>query len=90
MIVSIRHSILKSLFEKGTVAGITRQQKDTLLLWLSAIHAAKDLKDLTIPQVSTIEEQHGSYRLSVYELGIFSFRFADGEMRQLNYHNDQK
>jgi plasmid maintenance system killer protein len=48
MIVSIRHSVLKSLFEKGTAAGISRELKDYLLLWLSVIHAAKDLRDLSI------------------------------------------
>jgi plasmid maintenance system killer protein len=90
MIVSIRHSVLKSLFEKGTAAGISRELKDYLLLWLSVIHAAKDLRDLSISQVSILEEGKNSYRLRVHGVGTFTFRFIDGEIRQLNYHKDQK
>jgi plasmid maintenance system killer protein len=90
MIVSIRHSVLKSLFEKGTAAGISRELKDYLLLWLTVIHAAKDLRDLSISQVSILEEGKSSYRLRVHGLGTFSFRFIDGEIRQLNYKQDQK
>jgi plasmid maintenance system killer protein len=90
MIVSIRHSVLKSLFEKGTAAGISRELKDYLLLWLTVIHAAKDLRDLSIWQVSILEEDKNSYRLRVHGLGTFSFRFIDGEIRQLNYKQDQK
>jgi plasmid maintenance system killer protein len=90
MIVSIRHSVLKSLFEKGTAAGISRELKDYLLLWLTVIHAAKDLRDLSISQVSILEEDKNSYRLRVHGLGTFSFRFIDGEIRQLNYKQDQK
>jgi plasmid maintenance system killer protein len=90
MIVSIRHSVLKSLFEKGTAAGISRELKDYLLLWLTVIHAAKDLRDLSISQVSILEEGKSSYRLRVHGLGTFSFRFIDGEIRQLNYNQDQK
>ena len=86
MIVSIRHSVLKSLFEKGTAAGISRELKEYLLLWLSVIHAAKDLKDLSISQVSILEEDKNSWRLKVHGVGTFSFRFIDGEIRQLNYH----
>jgi len=85
MIVSIRHSALKSLFEKGAAVGISRELKDVLLLWLSIIHAAKDLKDLSIKDVSMIEKASDSYRLRVHGVGIFSFRFVDGEIRQLSY-----
>ena len=88
MIVSIRHSVLKSLFEKGTASGISRELKDYLLLWLSVIHAAKDLRDLSISQVSILEEDKNSYRLRVHGVGTFSFRFVDGEIRQLNYRQD--
>jgi plasmid maintenance system killer protein len=90
MIVSIRHSVLKNLFEKGTAAGISRELKDYLLLWLSVIHAAKDLRDLSISQVSILEEDKNSCRLRVHGVGTFTFRFIDGEIRQLNYHQDQK
>jgi plasmid maintenance system killer protein len=90
MIVSIRHSVLKSLFEKGTAAGISRELKEYLLLWLSVIHAAKDLRDLSISQVSILEEDKNSYRLRIYGVGTFSFRFIDGEIRQLNYHDDKQ
>ncbi len=89
MIVSIRHSVLKSLFEKGTASGLSRELKDYLLLWLSVIHAAKDLHDLSISQISILEENKNSYRLRVYGLGTFSFRFIEGEIRQLNYKQDQ-
>ena len=88
MIVSIRHSILKNLFERGTATGISRDLKDYLLLWLSVIHAAKDLDDLSISQVSILEGDNKSYRLRVHGLGTFSFRFIDGEIRQLNYKDD--
>ena len=90
MIVSIRHSVLKSLFEKGTATGISRELKEYLLLWLSVIHAAKDLRDLSISQVSILEDDNNGYRLKVHGLGTFSFRFIDGEIRQLNYKQDQK
>jgi plasmid maintenance system killer protein len=89
MIVSIRHSVLKSLFEKGTASGLSRELKDYLLLWLSVIHAAKDLDDLSISQISILEENKNSYRLRVFGLGTFSFRFIEGEIRQLNYKQDQ-
>ena len=89
MIVSIRHSVLKSLFEKGTASGISRELKDYLLLWLSVIHSAKDLKDLSIAKVSTLKEESGSYQLHIHGVGTFSFRFVDGEIRQLNYKQDQ-
>lgn len=89
MIVSIRHSLLKSLFERGTASGISRELKDYLLLWLSVIHAAKDPKDLSITNVSMLKEDHGSYQLHVDGVGTFSFRFVDGEIRQLNYKQDQ-
>lgn len=90
MIVSIRHSVLKNLFEKGTAAGLSKELKDYLLLWLSVIHAAKDLRDLSISQVSILEENKNSYRLRVHGVGTFTFRFVDGEIRQLNYQQDQK
>ena len=85
MIVSIRHTVLKSLFEKGTAPGLPRELKDSLLLWLSVIHAAKDVSDLSIKNISILEESSTSYRLTVQDVGIFSFRFVDGEIRQLNY-----
>jgi len=88
MIVSIRHSVLKNLFEKGTAAGISRELKEFLLLWLSVIHAAKDLRDLSIKNVSILKEDATSYRLTVHGVGTFSFRFVDGEIRQLNYKDD--
>jgi len=59
------------------------------LLWLSVIHAAKELKDLSIANVSLLEEDKGNYRLHVQGVGTFSFRFVDGEIRQLNYKQDQ-
>jgi len=90
MIVSVRHRILKSLFEKGTASGISRELKDSLLLWLSVMHAAKDLRDLSIVAVSILEKEHSSYRLRVQGVGMFSFRFMDGEIRQLNYKQDPK
>jgi len=89
MIVSIRHSVLKSLFEKGTARGISRELKAHLLLWLSVIHAAKALRDLSIAQVSILEESKSSCRLTVHGLGTFSFRFVKGEIRELNYRQDQ-
>ena len=88
MIVSIRHSILKSLFEKGKASGISRELKDFLLLWLSVIHAANDLRDLSIKNISILEERSNSYRLKVHGVGTFSFRFIDGEIRQLDYKDD--
>jgi plasmid maintenance system killer protein len=88
MIVSIRHSILKSLFEKGIAAGISRELKDFLLLWLSVIHAANDLRDLSIKNISILEEGINSYRLKVHGVGTFSFRFIDGEIRQLDYKQE--
>ena len=88
MIVSIRHSILKSLFEKGAAAGISRELKHYLLLWLSVIHAAKDVDDLSVSEVSVLEGDKNSYRLIVHGLGTFSFRFVDGEIRQLNYKQE--
>ena len=88
MIVSIRHGVLKSLFEKGTAVGISRELKDFLLLWLSVIHAAKDLRDLSIKNISILEEGANNYRLKVHGLGTFSFRFIDGEIRQLDYRQD--
>ena len=88
MIVSIRHSVLKSLFEKGTAAGIPKELKDYLLLWLSVIHAAKDLRDLSISQVSVLEEDNSNCRLKVHGVGTFTFRFVDGEIRQLSYQDD--
>ena len=88
MIVSIRHSVLKSLFEKGTAAGISRELKDFLLLWLSVIHAANDLRDLSIKNISIFEEGSSSYRLKVHGVGTFSFRFIDGEIQQLDYKQE--
>jgi plasmid maintenance system killer protein len=88
MIVSIRHSVLKNLFEKGTASGLSKELKDYLLLWLSVIHAAKDLRDLSISQVSILEEDKNSYRLRVHGVGTFSFRFIDGEIRQLDYKQE--
>ncbi|MEJ1237437.1 hypothetical protein WBG78_04865 [Chryseolinea sp. T2] len=88
MIVSIRHSVLKSLFEKGTAAGASQELKDFLLLWLSAIHAAKDVRDLSIKNVSILEKGANSYRLKVHGVGTFSFRFIDGEIRQLDYKQE--
>jgi plasmid maintenance system killer protein len=88
MIVSIRHSVLKSLFEKGAATGISRELKHYLLLWLSVIHAAKDVDDLTVSEVSVLEGDKNSYRLIVHGLGTFSFRFVDGEIRQLNYKQE--
>jgi len=88
MIESIRHSILKSLFEKGTATGVSRELKDFLLLWLSVIHAANDLTDLSIKNTSILEEGVNSYRLKVHGVGIFSFRFIDGEIRQLDYKQE--
>ena len=90
MIVSIRHSVLKNLFEKGTAFGLSKELKEYLLLWLTVIHAAKDLRDLSISQVSILEEDKNSYRFRVHGVGTFSFRFIDGEIRQLNYKQDQK
>jgi len=88
MIVSIRHSVLKGLFEKGTAAGISRELKDFLLLWLSVIHAAKDLRDLSIKNIGILDEGTNSYRLKVHGVGTFSFRFIDGEIRQLDYKQE--
>lgn len=88
MIVSIRHSTLKSLFEKGSATGVSRELKDFLLLWLSVIHAAKDLRDLSIKNISILEEGADNYRLKVHGVGTFSFRFIDGEIRQLDYKDD--
>jgi len=90
MIVSIRHNVLKSLFERGTAAGISRELKDFLLLWLSVIHAAKDLRDLSIAHVSILEEENDSYRLTVHGAGTFTFRFVDEEIQQLNYQQEPK
>lgn len=90
MIVSVRHRILKSLFEKGTAPGISRELKDSLLLWLSVMHAAKDLHDLSIVHSSRLEKEKSSYRLHVEGIGIFSFRFADGDIQQLNYKQNLK
>ena len=88
MIVSIRHSILKSLFEKGTATGISRELKHFLLVWLSVIHAAKDLRDLSIKNISILEKGVNSYRLKVHGVGTFSFRLVDGEIRQLDYKQE--
>ena len=88
MIISIRHSVLKGLFEKGTAVGISRELKDFLLLWLSVIHAAKNLRDLSIKNISILDEGANSYRLKVHGVGTFSFRFIDGEIRQLDYRQD--
>ena len=85
MIASIRHTALKSLFEKGTASGMSRELKDFLLLWLSVIHAAKDLDDVSIKDISILEKGANSYRLKVHGVGTFSFRFIDGEIRQLDY-----
>ena len=90
MIVSIRHSVLKSLFEKGTARGLSRELKDYLMLWLSVIHAAKNPGDLSITQVSVLQENGDSCRLTVHGVGTFSFRFVKGEIRELNYRQDQK
>ncbi|HEY9044393.1 MAG TPA: hypothetical protein VIN08_00785 [Ohtaekwangia sp.] len=90
MIVSIRHSVLKSLFEKGTATGISRELKDSLLLWLSVIHAASAPRDLSISQVSILESNNDSYRLQVKGIGTFTFRFADGDIYQLNYKQEPK
>ena len=84
MVVSIRHSVLKSLFEKGTATGISRELKDLLLLWLSVIHAAKDLRDLSIKNISIVEKGVNSYRLKVHGVGTFTFRLVDGEIRRLD------
>lgn len=88
MIVSIRHSVLKDLFEKGTASGISGELKDFLLLWLSVIHAAKDLNDLSISNVSILEKDKNSCRLTVHGIGTFTFKFIDGEIRQMNYKED--
>ena len=88
MIVSIRHTALKSLFEKGTATGISRELKGFLLLWLSVIHAAKDLDDVSIKDISILEKGANSYRLKVHGVGTFSFRFIDGEIRQLDYKQE--
>src|SRR5688572_21719127 len=88
MIVSIRHSTLQSLFEKGTASGVSQELKDLLLLWLSVIHAAKDLRDLSIKNISILEKGVNSYRLKVHGVGNFSFRLVDGEIRQLDYKDD--
>jgi plasmid maintenance system killer protein len=90
MIVSIRHNVLKSLFERGTSSGISREMKDFLLLWLSVIHAAKDLRDLSIAHVSILEKENDSYRLTVHGAGNFTFRLVDGEIQQLNYQQEPK
>jgi len=90
MIVSVRHRILKSLFRKGTASGISRELKNSLLLWLSVMHAAKDLRDLSIVHISTLEKEKSSYRLHVKDIGTFSFRFADGDIQQLNYKQNPK
>jgi len=92
MIVSIRHSALQDLFEKGAASGMPRELKGYLLLWLSVIHATSDLRDLSISKVSTLSGEKGnnSYRLGVLGLGTFSFRFVDGEIRQLSYKQDPK
>ncbi len=88
MIVSIRHSVLKSLFEKGRAAGVSRELKDSLLLWLSVIHAAADVRDLSIKDISIVEASTNGCRLKVRGFGTFSFRFVDGEIRQLDYKDD--
>lgn len=88
MIVSIRHSALKGLFEKGTASGVSRELKDYLLLWLSVIHAARDLRDLSIKDISILDKGANSYRLKVHGVGTFSFRFVDGEIRQLDYKQE--
>ncbi|RAW02914.1 hypothetical protein [Pseudochryseolinea flava] len=90
MIASIKHSELKNLFDKGTSRGLSATLKKSLLLWLSIMHAAKDLGDVTISKVSTLEEDGESYRLYVQGLGTFSFQFVDGEIRRLNYRQDLK
>ena len=90
MIVSIRHTVLKSLFEKGTASGVSRGLKDVLLLWLSVIHAAKDPGDLAISKVSMLEKDDRGYRLYVNGVGTFSFLFVDGEVRLLNYKQEPK
>ena len=88
MIVSIRHSTLKSLFEKGAAPGISGELKGSLLLWLSVIHAATDPRDLSINNVSALEEDTAGYRLAIPGIGTFSFRFVDGEIRQLNFKKE--
>lgn len=90
MIVSIRHSVLKSLFEKGRATGISPELKEYLLLWLSVIHAANDPQDLSIGNVSILEEHKNNYTLIVRGVGTFTFRFIEGEILQLNYRQDQK
>lgn len=90
MIVSITHSTLKNLFEKGTAAGLPKELKDYLLLWLSVIHAAKNVNDLSISDVSILEGDKSGWRLIVQGVGTFTFRFIDGEVRQLNYRQEQK
>jgi plasmid maintenance system killer protein len=88
MIVSIRHSTLQSLFEKGTATGISWELKDLLLLWLSVIQAAKDLRDLSIKNISIVEKGVNNYRLKVHGVGTFSFRLVDEKIRQLDYKDD--
>jgi len=90
MIVSIRHSVLKRLFEEGKAAGVPRALQEYLLLWLSVIHAAKVPRDLSVAKVSVLEEDKDSYRLTVHGVGTFSFRFVKGEIRELNYRQHQK
>lgn len=90
MIVSIRHRILKSLFQKGTASGLSPERKEALLLWLSVMHAAKDVNDLSITKVSKLEKEKNSYRLHVEEAGIFSFRFNNGDIQQLSYKQNPK
>ncbi len=52
------------------------------------MHAAKDLRDLSIKNISILEEGTNSYRLRIHGVGIFSFRFIDGEIRQLDYKQE--
>ena len=88
MILSIRHSGLRSLFEKGSAAGIPRELKGFLLLWLSVLNAASDLRDLSISNVSQLEKGRSIVRLHIQEAGMFSFRFVDGDVLLLDYRDE--
>ena len=92
MIKSFRHSALKKFFEAGKAKGIPADMAKRLQIRLDFLNRATMLEDVNLPGWNLHKLQgrrRGDYAINVTGNYRLTFRFENGEVRDVNledYH----
>lgn len=90
MIRSFKHKGLARFFEHGSAAGIQPAHAKKLRLILGRLHAATNARDMNLPGLRLHElggDRAGIWAVDVSGNWRVTFRFADGDVEDVNYED---